>query len=229
LMRRHRHCPRAGNRYSFSCSAGYHWGMGLTDDEIRERLLIGEDSDCGFKEIRFRGNEPEEQGHDALADEIAAFANADGGQLLCSVTGSGEVVGMSREEMDGLERLIVEVCTNSIKPALRIYTHKRLHGGEAGLLVVKIPRGETLYGSPGGHYLRMGSSKIEMSPEEQLLLNQRRSHARCLRFDMQPVPDTGFGTLDENLWKPLLGVDGQEDPEAALEQLRLLAGMRQAP
>ena len=44
-----------------------------------------------------------------------------------------------------------------------------------------------------------------------------------LWFDTRTVPETGFGTLDRALWKPLLSVEGADDPALALEKLGLLA------
>ena len=41
--------------------------------------------------------------------------------------------------------------------------------------------------------------------------------------DERAVENTGFGTLDEALWKPLLSARGAAAPEAALERLALLA------
>ena len=38
----------------------------------------------------------------------------------------------------------------------------------------------------------------------------------------QPVEGTGFGSLDESLWKPLLSTVGAADPESALERMGLL-------
>ena len=52
---------------------------------------------------------------------------------------------------------------------------------------------------------------------------QQRAHARLLWFDEQTVPETGFGTLDEALWKPLLSAQGAADPALALEKMGLLA------
>ena len=90
--------------------------MSFGDEEIRRQLRLGEDSRWEFKEIRFAGNSPKEPSRDDFADEIAAFANSEGGVLLCGVTDAGDVVGMSRGQMDELERLLVEVCTDTIKP-----------------------------------------------------------------------------------------------------------------
>ena len=61
-----------------------------------------------------------------------------------------------------------------------------------------------------------------MGGDERLRLAQRRSQARFLWFDKQPVPETGFKTLAEALWKPLLSAEGAAEPEAALGKLALL-------
>ena len=61
-----------------------------------------------------------------------------------------------------------------------------------------------------------------MAGDERLRLAQRRSQARFLWFDKQPVPETGFRTLVEALWKPLLSAEGAAEPEAALGKLALL-------
>ncbi len=44
-----------------------------------------------------------------------------------------------------------------------------------------------------------------------------------LWFDRQIVPGTGFETLSERLWEPLLSVSGAADPRKGLQNLRLLA------
>ena len=76
--------------------------------------------------------------------------------------------------------------------------------------------------APAGTYIRVGASKRLMGGDERLRLAQRRSQARFLWFDKQPVPETGFKTLAEALWKPLLSAEGAAEPEAALGKLALL-------
>ena len=93
--------------------------MNFSDEEIKRQIRLGEDSYWEFKEIVFAGNVPKSPHRDDFADELAAFANTDGGVLLCGVTDSGSVQGMSREQMDALERLLTEVCTDKIKPPIR--------------------------------------------------------------------------------------------------------------
>ena len=191
--------------------------------DIERRLRLGEDSRWEFKRVDFRGNRPTGPKRDDWADEIAAFANADGGVVLCGITDDGMPQGMSREQVVALDSLLVEVCTDSIKPPVRIRSqHEELSGGER-ILLLEIPKGDSQHDSPGGSHIRVGGSKRRMTNDEQLRLAQRRAQARYRWFDEQTVPNTGFGTLDEALWKPLLSAEGAENPETALAKLALLA------
>ena len=195
--------------------------MNYSDQDIARQLRLGEDSQWEFKQVAFSGNRPTSPRRDDLADEIAAFANANGGVLLCGITDEGEIQGMSREQVVELDFVLVEVSSDAIKPAVRISTYHRELDGKRFLLV-EVPQGEAQHDSPGGSYVRVGGSKRRMTSDERLRLAQQRGQARFLWFDKQPVPDTGLGTLDEALWKPLLSAEGRIDPETALEKMGLL-------
>ncbi len=196
--------------------------MNFRDEEIRRQIRLGEDSHWEFKEIEFVGNVARSPRRDDIADELAAFANTEGGVVLCGITDSGDAQGMSREQMDALERLLVEVCTDMINPPIRPVVLRRETEEEVPFLLVEVPQGHTQHDSPGGSYHRVGSSKRRMTSDERLRLAQQRGQARFLWFDKQPVPGTGFGSLDESLWKPLLSAVGAADPESALEKMGLL-------
>ena len=193
-----------------------------SDEDIALQLQLGEDSRWEFKQIDFSGTRPRSPSRNDLADEIAAFANSEGGVLLCGVTDNGDVQNLSREQLVALDAFLVEVSTDSIKPAVRIRTrHKQTAQGKR-FLVVEIPQGDTQHDSPGGSYIRVGGSKREMTSDERLRLAQRRGQARFASFDEQIVPQTGFNTLEETLWKPLLSAEGAAEPESALGKLALL-------
>ncbi|MCY4261762.1 MAG: ATP-binding protein, partial [Candidatus Dadabacteria bacterium] len=81
--------------------------MIYSSEHIIEHLALGEDSHWEFKQVVFEGNRPKSPGRNDWADEMAAFANTNGGVLLCGVTDRREVQGMSSEQMDELERLLV--------------------------------------------------------------------------------------------------------------------------
>ena len=195
--------------------------MPLSEREIRKQLRLGEDSRSEFKEFEFRGNRPVRPERRSIADELAAFANARGGAMFCGVTDSGQVQGMTRDQMDALEELVVNLCTDAVRPSIEVTTFRAEIDGRA-LLLVEVPPGYALHESPGGSFRRLGSSKRRMTSDEGLRLAQRRSQARFMWFDEQPVPGTGFGTLDEELWGPLLSAEGAADPKLALEKMGLL-------
>ena len=196
--------------------------MIYSDEEIRRQLQLAEDSTWEFKEFKFGGNRPTEPRRDDLADEIAALANAEGGVLLCGVTDEGDVQAMTRQQIVELDSLLVEVSSDSIKPAVRIRTYHRQLDGRLFMLV-EIPGGESQHESPGGSYVRVGGSKRKMTSDERLRLAQRRGQARFHSHDEQTVPGTGFETLDESLWRPLLSAEGSAEPQPALAKFTLLA------
>ena len=190
--------------------------------DLQARIRLGEDARWEFKEVAFRGNRLAGPSPDALADELAAFANGRGGVLLLGVTDSGDVQGMTRPQLDELERIVVDVCRNKIKPSIEADIRRHLIEPDRPVLTVDVEAGYAQHESPGGAYRRIGSSKQRMSPDDRLRLAQQRSQARFLWFDKQAVPGTGFRTLDESLWKPLLDAEGRLDPRRGLTKLALL-------
>ena len=195
--------------------------MNYSEEEVRRQIRLGEDSLREFKQIKIAGGRLESPKRDDLADEIAAFANAKGGKLWCGVTDQGDVQGLSRDEIVRLDSIVVEVSSDAIKPAVRIHTYHAELDGKL-LLVVEVPQGESQHDSPSGPYLRVGASKRKMTSDERLRLSQRRGQARFRSFDEQAVPNTGYRTLDESLWKPLLSVEGAANTDSSLRKLALL-------
>ena len=195
--------------------------MTYTEIEIKRQLQLGEDSNWEFKTIEFSGSRAKSPSRDDLADEIAAFANAEGGILLCSVTDDGNLRCMTKEQIIALDSLFVELSTDTIKPPVRIRTHHRWISDKR-LILVEIPKGATQHDSPGGSYVRVGGSKRKMTSDERVRLAQRRGQARFPSYDEQTVPGTGFATLDESLYRPLLSAEGALEPESALVKQALL-------
>lgn len=196
--------------------------MNYSDEEILRQIRLGEDNHWEFKEIVFDGNKPKSPDRKDLADEVGAFANTDGGVILCCVTDDRDVRGMAREQMDNLEMLFVEICTDTIKPSIQPTILRKEIDQNKPFLMIIVPKGYALHDSPGGSYHRIGSSKRLMTSDDRLRLAQRRGQARFLWFDKQPIPGTGFASLDESLWKPLLSAEGAAVPELALQKMALL-------
>ena len=86
--------------------------MTYSSEQIAEQLSLGEDSQWEFKQVVFKGDRPESPDRGDWADEMAAFANTNGGVLLCGVSDRGEVQGLSGGRMEMLVR-IVEILGRS--------------------------------------------------------------------------------------------------------------------
>ena len=195
--------------------------MFIGDDSIRQRLRLGEDSYWEFKPFEFSGETPISPSREDLADELGAFANSVGGFLLCGVSDDGQIQGMSREQMAVLDKLLVEISTDAIEPALRIVVqHRKLQN--KSFLLVEVIRGSAVHERAGNAFIRVGATKFRLEDDERFRLAQRKAQSRYLWFDNQMVPQTGFETLSECVWEPLLSVAGATEPRRGLMNLRLL-------
>ena len=199
----------------------YPTDLPFPDHEVERHISLGEDSGWEFKEVDFRGDRVAGRQRDTWADEIVAFANTDGGVLLLGVTDDGAVTGMSREQLDAVDLAVRAICADVVKPPVLVRTYRKKHDGRAFLLVA-VPRGDAQHDGPGGAVQRVGAAKVLLSPDERLRLAQRRGRARFTGFDHQPLAATGFSTLDEDLWRPLLSDHGLADPQVGLAKLGLL-------
>ena len=197
--------------------------MTYSDEDVRRLLRRVEDSELEFKEVIFKGDQPIGPERGDWANEIVAFANTDGGVILCGVNDDGKILGFSREKAKALEGLLAEVCRDRITPRLSIRTYCREPEKGKTILLVAVPQGDALHENRGRRFHRIGSHTQEMNSEEAMRLAQQRGQARSLSFDERPVQNTGFGTLGEVLWKPLLSAEGAANPEAAIRKLSLLA------
>ena len=171
--------------------------------ELIEKILLGEDSTIEFK----REMPPQ---RNSLADEIAAFANSQGGVILIGVDDYREIVGLELRELDSVEKTVVEICEDSIEPAVPIFTEK-LRIDDKNLLKVEVPRSLFVHKTPNGYFARQGSSKREMPTDQLARLLQSRSQARIITFDEQLVPNTHKGTLRESLYRRFITENATED------------------
>ena len=144
--------------------------MTYSDEEVKSHLQLGEDGNWKFKQAVFKGSWPTEPRRGIWADEITAFVNASGGVLLCGVTDSGDVEEMSREQMDALEKLIVEVCSDSIHPPVRAGIFRRIAPNGRAFLSIEVPEDHALHESSSGAFIRVDIAKKKMSDEERLRL-----------------------------------------------------------
>ncbi len=191
-------------------------------EEIEQWLRTSESSGLEFKQIEFAGDVPKHPTRADWAKSFVAFANSEGGILLAGVDDDGKGVGLSKMRTKALGQMLAEICSDAIKPPVRIYTqHIEFSDGKL-VLLVEVPKGDTVHKCSDGIYVRVGPSIRLMEGDEELRLAQRRAQSRFLWFDKQPVPETSYGTLLPELWKPLLSIESANDPRVGLEKLALL-------
>ena len=81
-----------------------------TLDEIRDQLHAGEDSRAEFKEVVMDGHRVRSPKTEAIAGEMVALVNAEGGALFLGVSDSGLIRGLPEDRLAEVERLIVEIA-----------------------------------------------------------------------------------------------------------------------
>ena len=90
--------------------------MFYSTTELIEKIMLGEDSMIEFKRAMPHRN--------SLADEMAAFANTEGGVILIGVDDYSEIVGLELNQLNQVEVTVVEICQDNIEPTVPIFTEK---------------------------------------------------------------------------------------------------------
>ncbi|MEW6654299.1 MAG: ATP-binding protein, partial [Bacteroidota bacterium] len=82
--------------------------------DLVEIVKKGEDSHLQFKERIDSVN--------ALAAELCAFSNSDGGKLLVGVSDHGDIIGLTGEQVGILNQHISNACSQKINPPVSVTT-----------------------------------------------------------------------------------------------------------
>ena len=192
--------------------------------ELLEKIRLGEDSFLELKEVRFSGERVNAPTRTDLADELAAFANTQGGVLVLGVPDKQRTpVGISYAQLDAVEALVREACNDSIRPPLlpiiQRLTLPDASGSPVAVLRVDVPRSLFVHQSPGGYFYRIGSSKRQMPPDYLARLFQQRSQTRLIRFDEQTVDAARTAELTPALWQRFATPLTQDAPDDLLQKL----------
>lgn len=160
----------------------------MTKTELLEIITNGENSGVEFKRDTIDNR--------ALAKELVAFSNFNGGHVLLGVDDDGTIVGISRPQ---IEEWIMTVCRDKIRPEIIPY-FKVVRNVEAkkDVVVVSIDRGWTVqhvwHNNHSTYYIRVGTQSREASKEELERLFQQRG---AFRLEIRSV--TGSSISDLNM------------------------------
>ena len=193
-----------------------------TSAQLLKQIELGEDSRIEFKEVFFTGKRVNAPRRGDIADELAAFGNTGGGTLIFSVSDTGQIRQMDREQMDTLEIFVGEICSDSIRPPLAFVTQRLALPDALSVLIVEVEQSALVHKSPSGYLSRQGSAKRELSPEALRRLFQQRGRSGLLGPDEALVAGTGRNTLDTTLTDRFLSSRTTEPVDAQLAKLGLV-------
>lgn len=129
-----------------------------TRTELLEIISNGENSGVEFKRDDLQNH--------ALARELVAFSNLEGGMVLLGVEDDGSVAGLTREN---LEEWVMTVCRDKIRPAI-IPFFEVIRDADPGkdVAIVRVERGFDVHSlwhnNRNTYYIRVGSQTREPTP-----------------------------------------------------------------
>lgn len=188
--------------------------------ELKTQVALGEDSRRQFKQ--------DITNVDALAAEMAAFANSEGGVIYLGVADDGTLPGLTRADVARLNQLIGNVASQHIRSPLTVQTENlELDNGRLAI-VLTVPKGidKPYFDKNGVIWLKSGADKRRVNSKEEL----RRLFQSVDQFHADELPTkAGIDKLDKLRFRDFLrDVYKQEFPESAQERLRLLQNMNLA-
>ena len=157
--------------------------------ELLELIEKGEDSKTQFK-TNF---------HNAvqLAQEMVAFSNTKGGNIIVGVDNDSNIIGLSGDDINRLNQLISNAATENVKPSINPFT-EIIKVGDKKILVITVHEGYNKpYGTNEGIYLvKVGSDKRKISQEELQRLFQE---SKKIMADKSIIYDSSLNDIDEKL------------------------------
>ena len=173
----------------------------MNKTELRESISNGENSGVEFKR--------DTEDNRALAKELVAFANLQGGRVLLGVDKDRSVHGLTRFDpgtgdddkprtYDRLEEWVMQACRDKIRPEI-IPFFEIIRDVEPGkdVAVVEVDRGwsahHVWHDQHRTYYIRIGTLSREASPEELERLFQQRG---SFRVEIRPVSGSSLDDLD---------------------------------
>ncbi len=177
----------------------------MTKTELLELIRNDENSFVEFKRDDIDSR--------ALAKELVAFSNFEGGHVLLGVEDDQFVSGITRAN---LEEWVMTSCRDKIRPPV-IPTYEVIRDVEPGkdVAIVSVQPGWTVHNvwhnNHAYYYIRVGTLSREADTAELQRLFQRRG---SVRFETQPVTGSSIADLSQpKLTEYFASIRGQALPE----------------
>ena len=130
--------------------------------ELKAIAIKGEDSRLQFKQ--------DIRNVDALAAEMVAFSNSEGGRILIGVTDTGELKGVPRAEIGRINQLISNSASQHVRSPISPVTENIAVASGCVVIVLTIPKGidRPYFDRNGVIWLKSGSDKRRVNSKEEL-------------------------------------------------------------
>jgi len=181
--------------------------------DLLETIESGEDSQTQFKEI-FTSS-------DALAAEISAFANSQGGKIIVGVKDNGEIIGLEKDELKSLNLMVSNVCSQKIEPPITVTTENIKYKDKI-VVVITVPKGPNKFYIANGRdiWVKVGADKRKASRDELRRLLQESFN---MFADEQRIEGTNIESLEMGLVEEFIqnrtGEGIENLPKSAIETL----------
>jgi len=161
------------------------------------------------------------------AQELVAFANTEGGQIIVGVVDkTGMIAGLSFEDIQRISSLLVNAASEGVKPPLTIKTESVEVNGKK-VLIVTVPNGahKPYKDKDGLIFIKNGPDKRKVTSNEELARLLQASGD--LYAEEMPLPFTIADELDVREFRQFYE-EKYQNPLDESELPRLLANLRLA-
>lgn len=166
--------------------------------ELLETIQKGESSKVQFKERIIKGKQSD--AYD-IATEMVAFSNTEGGLIIIGINDkTGTLNGLSFEEIQASNQLLVNAATDNVKSPITIFTETIVVNGQS-LIVVTIKEGtdKPYRDNKGIVWMKNGSDKRKVTSNEELL-RLLQSSGNILA-DEEVVANTTINDIDIDFFR----------------------------
>jgi ATP-dependent DNA helicase RecG len=189
-------------------------------NELKKQVSLGEDSRRQFK--------ADITNSDALAAEMAAFANSEGGTIFIGVADDGSMPGLSSKDVSRVNQLISNTASQNVRSPLTVQTENIPADNSRIIIVLTVPKGmdKPYFDKNGVIWLKSGADKRRIHSKEEL----RRLFQSVDQFHADELPTkAGIDKLDKLRFRDFLrDIYHQEFPEDPQSLTRLLQNMNLA-